>query len=350
MASESKRTYKSSGETELPELKFPPADYSRENSEIDLLRSNTFVHAFDGYASKSLSGKEFKYTTTITADYFRVKVDEEFNMAKEIGRLFDKVKEGMAESMQDYIIEHNGVIDSWFNPVDTLYTNHSTGKRAHHFSYFSDFYPPTQKNIHDWYVYPGTLDYRDAKDKEDELYDKYRKAKNEEKGFLAALLTAGGLYLSIGALTVLGDLIFHIGRFIDPFFEKFPGLGTVLDLPYIIHSLIFGIFGEIDVTRAAVFCSALLAGACLLVAGVLFAETKRLYNNSKNYHKAKKEYFRHIKSKEFKKLMKEYKVEANVYETFALKWHQEWFKWLVKVGYIQPLSSKHKRKLLKLLK
>ncbi len=343
MASESKKTYKTSGETELPELKFPPADYSRENSEIDILRSNTFAHAFDGYASKCLSGKDFKYTVPITDDYFRDKRDADWNMNKEIARLFGKVEKGMAESMQDYIIEHNGVIDSWFNPVDTLYTdNLTTGKEAHHFNYMG-YFPP--KNIHDWYVYPGTFNYRHAKEKEDELYDKYRKAKNEEKGFLAALLTAGGLYLSIGALTVLGDLIFHIGSFIDPFFEKFPALGTVLDLPYIIHSLIFGIFGEIEVTKAAVFCSALLAGACILVAGVLFADIKRLYNNSKNYHKAKKEYFSHIKSKEFKKLMKEYKIEANVYESFALKWHQEWFNWLIKVGYIKPVSSKHKRRL-----
>lgn len=320
---------------EFPTLKLPSKDYSMLHSFSDRWEAGSF----SGRLSTVI--REYQKTHSITYDY---KESDGISQRKEkmcsaVNSYYDDLRGRVDEEMQAYILEHDGRIDSWGDSAGE--TVSSDEGCSFVFDYFGADYRITRSGeavrkspkpvYRNQYRFPGTDAYNSAEDERRSLEFGVKKAKEAGDGrFVAFLCLVGMLYLLLGMLLVLGDILFQLGSaIIDPIYEINTALGMLVSLPYTLYALIAGIFGEAGEMR--IFLVVILLGACLIGFFWLLSGFKTCSEYAKALKKAKKALNCLIKSAEYKRIVAENDRLRRLNTELAEQWHRAWYDWVCTV-------------------
>ena len=323
---------------DLPKLTLPPKTYSVSDSIKDQERASTFA----GELSAVISAYDRRHQAQ-AQDAVDKKVLTS-DACKKVNEHYKKMRGQIDQEMQTYILEHDGQIDSWADSAgEEVLRYRDVESAAFVFDYFGEDYAVSSSGkvarkssglvYRNAYSFPGTEAYNELEPEWHQLDDSFRKAKaacSKSSGLLSLI---GLLYLLFGIVSVLGDILFGFGSVLDPIIEASDlsrSISIIAALPYILYSLIVGIFGGVS-DRMAIFCIALLLGACLI--GLLFCLScfGQYRKNAKVRKRAKKELNAFMTRTDFKRIAAENEALRKKNEDLAEQWHRAWYRWVCSI-------------------
>ncbi|HIT34002.1 MAG TPA: hypothetical protein IAC31_05175 [Candidatus Faecousia intestinigallinarum] len=319
---------------EFPKLSLPPKDYSLSDSLADKQQSATFAGKF--YSVITAYQKEHSARLTYTNCDAQKQLKE--NACSTINAYYREMRCKIDEEMQAYILEHHGKIDSWSDSGgDTVLRYKQVVDAQFAFDYFGEDFAVTSSGkiarksskliYQNCYRFPGTKEYLAAEEKRKQLKDRVKTEKN--KGGRSSLLLSliGFLYLLFNILFILGDMFFSCTGALDEFINSNMGIAFLAAMPYVLYSLILGIFGELS-RDMFLFFTVILLGACLIGMLLCFFCFRNSSKNVKTLKQAKKELNRWIKSADYKKIVAENEELRKKNMDLAEQWHRAWYHWV----------------------
>ncbi len=351
----------SKGTQQLPPLKFPEHAPATLDEYLKTWHEKGFHSAYHSeYHSITHDARRGKSAQIV---YRNASAFEESDICSEINKWQKVVRASVATAMQDYIIEHNGVIDSWGDDDAGLTIHFESSSRTYEFPldfFGSDFtvhggHKITRSKKHRefnyYYNYIPSEEYTAAQQKESALItkmnDAYKKIKGGTKNGLLGLLTGilATLYI-IYSLLVL--LVLHIGHGECDWLyhlvinEDAPGIWwiweTIKEIPWVAYELLILIS---DHGMVYYMIGISLLAVCIF--GVIFFKILAkdsfdelvVFNKDKSiYRQKKREWKKFVRSNEYKQLLTQYDREKKLNEAYAKKWQRAWFDWLKSADYI----------------
>lgn len=323
------------GMNEFPTLKLPPKDYSMEDAFFDKREKGSFANRLCTVMKEYSESNKASYSYK-ESDGIREKKEK---ICSAVNRHYNDMRCRIDQEMQAYLLEHDGNVDSWDDSTDDLIS------KAEDCLFVFDYFGEDYKILHsgeakrkssrlvyrNQYQFPGTEPYNSAERRRRVLETDVRKAREAgDGGFVRLLCLAGMIYLMVGMLAILGDLLFHLGSVtIDLLYEKNSTLGILVSIPYTVYSLIVGIFGEFG--KMEIFFIVILLGACLFGFLYLLDYFKTCSKNAKALKKAKKALDSLIKSDEYRQTVSENDRLRRQNEELAEQWHRAWYAWVCSI-------------------
>lgn len=327
---------------EFPKLKLPPKGYSRAQAYDDCEKSGTFAGRLHSVMNRYEENNVEKLTYSRGAGERAIK-QKACALANDH---YDSLRRYIDQEMQEYILEHDGQIDSWADSTGDIEVSYYKGTRFR-FDYFgADYAVSSFKKVgrtssklvyRNRYRFPGTEEYNEAASQREKLEEKVRDAKKATSTFSWIISLIGFLYCAYGVLSILGEIFFGIGEAIAAMYQSGVDgegalasvqtlVGFIIVLPVGLQALIEEIAGEID--SSGIFCTVLLIGAC--VVGALFCLSAFWeYNGAaKNLKRAKKELAVLLKSPGYRKTVAENDALRKSNEELAEQWHRAWYDWV----------------------
>jgi len=303
----------------------------------------TVCFIYDNYWQENPDALKF----LVTEDEVVVTKDEctTFNL------LFDNMRGVAAHTIQEYLIQHKGVVDAW--PVWSAKCSYSImGQKGekYAFDYFGDTYEVTEKGevrrksdkfiYRNEYKFHGTPEYQKITDRKNELKSRLEVARHQ----YSLLYHVGGAalfgYMLLAIANIVADMAFGFGSILAKFFDavqaatagNFLGKAAqvvqfILMLPVYLHMLLKHFLGG----RTAYWVAAvLLLGICAMLACFVWTYYKSYRPKAKEVRQAKRKYQELVGSQEYKRVLKENEEERKKQEAFAEEWHRAWYDWVCK--------------------
>lgn len=284
---------------EIPKLKLPSKNFSQSSAYAASHSENTFagkMRSFmNAYEKEHKLHSEYSYDSYTTDSQKR-------NLAQAsachaTNEYFDNMRCAIALEMQKYILEHDGVIDSWCDSASEFVHSFANDQKTQYkFDYFGSDYVSERDSVErettdliyrNAYQYPGTDEFISATKLEEELI---HYAVNDTKKESLASITldvVGMLYFAFGALSILADVFFNFGSILESFLNEHL-IALILELPYLAYFMIKGIAGDVR-NATGIFFIIIIMGVCIFLFNVFFHLFKESYGKYMKVKRAQKE-------------------------------------------------------------
>lgn len=266
-----------------------------------------------------------------------------------INAFFKDKRKAIIQDMQEYILQHDGVIDSWPDPTYFMFFRYFDAPGVtFQFDFFgAEFISDGKGNVkrtsskpvfRNDYHFPDTKDYRYMKERE-EILEKQAKAERIKGDTIPRFFAfLGFLYCIYAAIAVVGDIFFDFGSKllaimpptpkVETFLDFFRNLGwLLLALPVYIYQFLEDVCGDIS-GILVIIAAVILIGACLLGAFCCQKYLAFYRKEKRKYKKANKELQEFRSSQEYSRVMQENAALKKAYETMAEQWLKEWYDWV----------------------
>jgi hypothetical protein len=348
------------GTQQLPPLKFPEHAPATQDEYLKTWHEKGFHSAYRStYDSAARSSKRAEIS------YRYASPDEPSYICNEMNKWQKSVRASVATKMQNYIIEHNGVIDSWGNDDAGISIRFESPGSGRIYDFPLDFFgsdftfngrrkiarSKKHRKFNFYYNYVPSEEYTAAQKKEsalaEEMNDAYKKICNGKKNGLSGLLIGilATLYI-IYSLLVL--LVLHIGHGQCDWLyhlvinEDAPGIWwiweTIKEIPWAAYELLILIsdHGMVYYVIGIILLAAGIFGAYFFyfLAQDSFNELVEFNKKKSIYRQKKRAWKKFVRSNEYKQLLKQYDIEKKLNEAYAKKWQRAWFDWLNSADYI----------------
>lgn len=339
---------------DFPKLEFPSKEYQRfKDAEQGEHAAGNFAARYDAavthHFSKGTQSPSPKIKELLLGQLYKDADIRAQKTCEHINAFFKEKRNDIVQEMQGYLLQHNGVIDSWPDPGYTMaFRYFDAPGPTFQFDFFgADYVPDGKGNVkrtsskpvfRNDYHFPDTKDYRYMKERE-EILEKQAKAERIKGDTIPRFFAfLGFLYCIYAAIAVVGDIFFDFGSKllaimpptpkVETFLDFFRNLGwLLLALPVYIYQFLEDVCGDIS-GILVIIAAVILIGACLLGA---FCCQKYLafYRKEKRQHKkAKMELQKFRSSQEYSRVMQENAALKKAYETMAEQWLKEWYDWV----------------------
>ncbi|MDO4474923.1 MAG: hypothetical protein Q4B75_09785 [Eubacteriales bacterium] len=321
----------------FPKLTLPPKDYSLRQAYADKERAGSFASWFDTAVIRFRAD-----------DYIHYGVYEDSSdMAKKrkaceaVNKSYNDMRRCIDQHVQEAILNHDGVIDSWCDSCDDT-INEAEGC-LFAFDYFGEDYTITGSGTaarksnaliyRNEYVYHNTEAYEKFQKEKDHLKNEYQLAKQAgDAGGIAFLSLVCLIYMIFQVVLIVGDLLFHLGSAIyDPLYELWGSVAMLLNTPYTIYVIIADT--QAESTKFMVIFLAILLGACLIAILYLFVVYMNCRENAQKRRRAKRALNALVNSAEYRQVVAENEKLRKLNEEMAETWHRAWFNWVRSIKY-----------------
>lgn len=269
-----------------------------------------------------------------------------------INEFFKETRQKTVQEMQEYLIQHNGVVDSWPDPACKIIFHYFDAPGVEfQFDFFGAEYVSDGKGnvkrasskpvFYNDYHFPDTEDYLKMKEKESLLEKRVKEGKFKGDRIPRFFAFLGFLYCIYAALAVVGDVFFDFGNTLlsivpqSPVGESVQSLimnvgWLLLALPVYISQFLGSVCGDIS-GILEIISIIILIGVCLLGA-FCFQKYLAFYRKDrKEYNKAKKGLEKLRGSREYSRVMQENAALKKENEAMAEQWLREWYDWVCRM-------------------
>lgn len=332
---------------EFPKLKFPPENYDHRSSlKLDKNYKPTFALKYYSAYAESFKEQKDKLRLNAMQDSPEEKAKKACSF---MNREHKNIRCAIVQKMQEYLLQKNGVIDSWPNScsLSTISFKEIPGV-SFQFDFFGAEYQTDGKGhierssskpiFHNDYRFPGTEAYRNMMEKKTLMEKRVQEGRIKGDKIKRFFVFLAFLYCIYAVLAILGDAFWGFGNTLlsmRPLGPVDENVGSVLlnfgwlllALPVYVYQFLQSVCGDISGVLA-VICTIVLIGACLLGAFGCQKYLSFYRKDKREYTKAKKELRQLLSSQEYSSVMKENEELEKGYQAMAEEWLREWFRWV----------------------
>lgn len=332
---------------EVTKLKLPPKEYRFMDSFLAEKRAGTFAHTFRA----ALAEIEDSPEGDLTVNYNRggSKEDIANEVCRTVNTYHDKLREKLDLKMQEYLLAHNGVIDSWPDPASLVSRTFTrTGKTPFVFDYFGEDYVSDEFGdvarrspdliYRNAYKYPAKKPLQALLEKSQSLQQDAAAGK-QNRAILPRLgYTLIFLYCVFGIISILGEVFWGRGQALVDWPNAWGMeegawllaaeiLWLVVTLPLRLYLFVLEFFplDILHVIAPLAFLGFLLFWVYIF--GSILLEMSKL---SRKGRKAQKKLNALPASLEYQQASQEEEEEKRVIEyneKLAEQWHRAWYQW-----------------------
>lgn len=322
------------------DLKLPPKNYTLLQSWADAETPGTFAHAFH----TALAEIEDSPQGNLTAYYNEGNSSSQkaASVCVTINGYHERLRRRLDHRMQQYVLDHGGVIDSWPDPV-SVWTKSSDLVEGTQFvfDYFGEDYTADllgasrrSPNL----IYRNTYDYPYDRplEKRRELLEQVAETGKRERGFLPRLGYAlVVLYCLFGAASILAELIAGKGQALmdlpnqwgtgeDALSLVVGGLWFVLTLPLRLYLFAMDFFRNFPTDLIFILIPILFLGFLLFWVYIFGSTLVKMSKAARRGKSAQKKLDALLQSPEYRQARQREEEEKQMAEA----WHRAWYDWL----------------------
>lgn len=342
---------------EFPKLTLPPEDFTVMDSRVAELTPGTFANKFH-----ELLSEYEKEGVTAHAKEGAPKVVLSMSVCQAVNDHFQTLRKKLDREMQRFLLEHDGVIDSWPHPES--YTILSSRWAKHDpmvFDYFGTDYEAlddchvtrkSDQRIYRYeYYFEETKPFQKMLAKEEDLKRQVVAGKAHRNPLVPLGLVLGLLFCVFQALSILGEAFFGTGKDVVTLLRSSiqPVEGVLgfledaalyfLALPTKIYLGVGSFFQGFLYTMIGI----VLAAFCLLGAYACYCFLSDRWKYIQDGKKAAKELKALPTSPEYlnaKQDEEDDEILALLNNELAKQWHRAWYEWVQEHVSVES-NSKH---------
>lgn len=344
---------------EFPKLTLPPKDFTLMDSRVAEFTPGTFANKFH-----TLLSEYEKEVVTAHAKENAPEIVLSMSVCQAVNDHFQTLRKKLDREMQRFLLEHDGVIDSWPHPES--YTVLSSRWAKHDpmvFDYFGANYEAmddchvkrkSDQRIYRYeYYFEETKPFQKMLAKEEDLKRQVIAGRAHLNPLVPLGLVLGLLFCVLQALSILGEAFFGTGKEVVTLLLWWPNqpvdgiLGFLKDaglyflaLPTNIYLNIVGYFFQGFLYTVI---GIVLAAFCLLGAYACYCFLSDRWNYVREGKKAAKELKTFPTSPEYLKAKQDEEndeILALLNNELAKQWHRAWYEWVQEHVPVES-NSKH---------
>jgi len=308
-----------------------------------------FAKEYDKAVESALLCVDEFVPSKVIVDLMESDAKQAQEICKNINADIQFLREWAARSLQNYLLQHDGVVDQWPNSSMGLKVSlcfHSIDDAVFFYDYFGDDF--TYKNgefqrktdglvYRNAYKFSGTEEFNRMNDKAKELKDKADSCGNHTSILLVLFYAVGFFYCAFAALSVLANMFFGFSAAFFQFIttvtqgpnqtviqKLLHGVLSIFAIPSFLHRLIallpHGVFYWI--------LTLLLLFMCISGAVYCFPNFREHCKLQKEYKQARRAADSFKNSAEYRQAAVENEETRKKYEAFAEEWQRAWYEWI----------------------
>lgn len=323
------------------ELKLPPKNYTLLQSWADAETPGTFAHAFH----TALAEIEDSPQGNLTAHYNEDNSSSQkaASVCATINGYHERLRRRLDHRMQQYVLDHGGVIDSWPDPVSVWSKSSDLVEGTRFvFDYFgedytADLFGGASRRSPDL-IYRNTYDYPYDRPLEDrrKVLEQVAETGKRERGFLPRLGYAlVVLYCLFGAASILAELIAGRGQALMDLPNQWGtgegalslvvgGLWFVLTLPLRLYLFAMDFFRNFPTDLIFILIPILFLGFLLFWVYIFGSTLVKMSKAARRGKTAQKKLDALLQSPEYRQARQREEEEKQMAEA----WHRAWYDWL----------------------
>lgn len=343
---------------DFTKLTFPPQDHRRlSDSEQGKHAAESFAGKYDAAVARCFAteGRGFgsDKRELFLGQPYKSHEEAASKACEHINAFFKKTRHTIVQEMQEYLLQHNGVVDFWPDPsCKIIFHYFEVPGVTFQFDFFgAEFVSDRKGNVkrssskpvfYNDYHFSDTEDYRKIKEKEGLMEKRVKEGKLKGDRIPRFFAFLGFLYCIYAVLAVVGDVFFDFGNWIlsiapqSPVEESIQSLLSnvgwlLMALPVYICQFLESVCGDISGVLV-IIAIVILIGACLLGAFCCQKYLAFYRRDKKQYNKAKKELQKLRSSQEYSRVIQENAALKKEYEAMADQWLKAWYAWVCRTS------------------